>query len=73
MKRLAELKALSPFLNVSALARYLGMSRNGLHIRLERGSPELTTVESEKLSALFYMSASASVVVSFVMCPKREH
>ncbi len=53
MKRLAELKALSPFLNVSALARYLGMTRNGLHIRLVRGSPELTTVESEKLTALF--------------------
>ena len=53
MNRLAQLKALSPFLNLSALARYLGVSRNGLHIRIERGSPELTTVESEKLTALF--------------------
>ena len=52
MKRLKELKALKPYLNLSALARYLGMTRNGLFMRLERGQPELTTVEAEKLTAL---------------------
>ena len=52
MRRLKELKALKPYLNLSALARYLGMTRNGLFMRLQRGQPELTTIEAEKLTAL---------------------
>jgi transposase-like protein len=50
MATLEDLLDAHPALNVSWVARALGISRHTLHSRLRRGGPELTPDEKERLA-----------------------
>ena len=47
---LDALRKAKPFLSVSAIADAAGMSRQSLHTRLRRGSPELTPEEAHAIA-----------------------
>ena len=49
MPTLKDLLAAHPALNVSWVARVIGVPRQTLHTRLRRGGPDLTAEEERKL------------------------
>ena len=51
---LDTLSKMRPLLNVSALARAVGMPEATLYARLQRGSPDLSDEEAEHIETALY-------------------